>query len=497
MSAVRSQLPILQVLVPLLGAVLVAFMRRGTSAFALTLVVSWVLPFIAVAMLLQVLATGPISYQLGGWRPPIGIEYRVDVLNAMLLTLISVVGAVIAPYARRSVALEIDASKQAWFYCMYLLCLTGLLGVTITGDAFNAFVFLEVSSLSTYVLIAMGPDRRALLAAFQYLIMGTIGATFYVIGVGFLYLLTGSLNLVDIAARLAALGPEQNQAVIAALAFIIVGVSLKLALFPLHAWLPNAYAYAPSWATVFLAATATKVAIYLLVRYYFAIFGVAIDIRALPVTEVLVVLSIAAMIVASFVAVFETNLKRMLAYSSVAQIGYITLGIGLANQSGLTGGLVHIINHAMMKAALFLAAGAIFYRVGTVQLKELAGIGRKMPLTMATFAVAGFGLVGTPGTAGFISKWYLAVGALDKGWWVLVFFIVGSSLIALVYIGRVLEAAWLREPCPEVANASDPPLSMMLPMIVLVIATIYFGIDTDWTARIASTAALSLLGGLR
>ena len=136
----------------------------------------------------------------------------------------------------------------------------------------------------------------------------------------------------------------------------------------------------------------------------------------------------------------------MLAYSSVAQIGYITLGIGLANQAGLTGGLVHIVNHALMKAALFLAVGAIFFRVGTVQLSDLAGIGRKMPLTMAAFTIAGFGLVGTPGTAGFISKWYLALGALDKGWWVLVFLIVASSLIALVYVGRVLEVVWLREP---------------------------------------------------
>ncbi|MPZ37486.1 MAG: monovalent cation/H+ antiporter subunit D family protein [Rhizobiales bacterium] len=497
MSAVRSQLPILQVLVPLLGAVLVAFLRRGTSAFALTLVVSWILPFVAGAMLLQVLATGPISYALGGWAPPIGIEYRVDVLNAMVLMLVSTVGAVIMPFAYRSVAFELDDSKEAWFYSMYLLCLAGLLGVAVTGDAFNAFVFLEISSLSTYVLIAMGPDRRALLSAFQYLIMGTIGATFYVIGVGFLYVLTGSLNMVDIAARLATVGPDQGQAVLTALAFITVGLSLKLALFPLHAWLPNAYTYAPSWATAFLAATATKVAIYLLVRYYFSIFGVAIDIRSLPIGDFIVGLSIAAMLVASFVAVFETNLKRMLAYSSVAQIGYITLGIGLANQAGLTGGLVHIVNHALMKAALFLAVGAMFYRAYTVELKDLAGIGRKMPLTTAAFTIAGFGLVGTPGTAGFISKWYLAVGALDKGWWLLVFLIVGSSLIALVYVGRVLEVVWLREPSVEIAKVRDPPLSMMAPLIVLTIATIYFGFDTEWTAGVASTAAKSLLGGLR
>jgi multicomponent Na+:H+ antiporter subunit D len=497
MRAVWPHLPVLQVVIPLLGALLAGFLRRGTTAFALALVVSWIMPFVAGAMLWQVLSTGPISYHLGGWEPPWGIEYRVDALNAFVLVLVSTVGAVIMPFARRSVSFEIERTREAWFYCMYLLCLTGLLGIAVTGDAFNAFVFLEISSLSTYVLIALGPDRRALLSAFQYLIMGTIGATFYVIGIGLLYLLTGSLNMADIAARLGPAWADRSHAVVAALAFLTVGISLKLALFPLHIWLPNAYAYAPSWVTAFLSATATKVAIYLLIRFYFSIFGVAIDFRALPIAEIIIALSLAAMFVASFIAVFEKNLKRMLAYSSVAQIGYITLGIGLANQAGLTGGLVHIVNHALMKAALFLAAGAIFYRGCTMQLNELAGIGRKMPLTMTAFTIAGFGLIGTPGTAGFISKWYLAVGALDKGWWVLVFLIVGSSLIALVYIGRVLEIAWLREASPAIAQASDPPLSMLLPLIVLTTATVYFGFDTTWTAGVASTVAKTLLGGLR
>jgi multicomponent Na+:H+ antiporter subunit D len=417
-------------------------------------------------------------------------------LSGFVLMLIATVGAVTIPFAYRSVAREIAEDRQAWFYCMYLLCLAGLLGITVTGDAFNAFVFLEISSLATYVLIALGRDRRALLAAFQYLIMGTIGATFYVIGVGLLYLLTGTLNMVDIAARLGAAWPDHSRAVIAALAFVTVGVSLKLALFPLHTWLPNAYAYAPSWITAFLAATATKVAIYLLLRFFFSIFGVAIDLRALPTTEIIVALSIAAMLVASFIAVFETNLKRMLAYSSVAQIGYITLGVGLVNQAGLTGGLAHIANHAIMKAALFLAIGAVFYRLGTVELADLAGAGRRMPLTMAAFTIAGFGLVGTPGTAGFISKWYLAVGALDKGWWALVIVIVASSLLALVYVGRVLEVAWMREP-PANSRARDPPPSMLVPAGVFAAATVYLGLDTEWTVGIAGTVAKSLLAGLR
>ena len=186
MSAVLAHLPALQVVIPLLGALLAGLLRRGGTAFALTLIVSWISPLISGAMLWQVLTSGPISYHLGGWEPPFGIEYRVDLLNAFVLMLVSASGAVIVPFARRSVDFEIAEDKEAWFYCMYLLCLTGLLGIAVTGDAFNVFVFLEISSLSTYVLIALGSDRRALLAAFQYLIMGTIGATFYVIGVGFI-----------------------------------------------------------------------------------------------------------------------------------------------------------------------------------------------------------------------------------------------------------------------------------------------------------------------
>ena len=494
MSEIFTQLPALQVVVPLFGALLAALSRRGRTAYVLALIVSWLMPVISSLLLWQALTAGPISYHLGGWPPPWGIEYRIDAFNGLVLMMISAVGALIMPFAYRSVADEIDADKQAWFYSMYLLCLTGLLGIAATGDAFNAFVFLEVSSLSAYVLIGLGRDRRALLASFQYLIMGTIGATFYVIGIGLLYTVTGSLNIFDIGARLASAFAVQPNAVFAALGFIAVGLGLKLALFPLHVWLPNAYAYAPSVVTAFLAATATKVAVYLLVRFAFGVFGQALDFHALPVADFILALSVAAMYVAAFVAIFETNLKRMLAYSSVSQIGYITLGIGIANKTGLTGSIVHLVNHAMMKGALFLALGAVVFRIGSVKLDDLAGIGRRMPLTMAAFTVAGFGLVGTPGTVGFISKWYLAIGALDAGNWFLVFLIVGSSLMALVYVGRVVEVVWFRDTGPAAANASDPPLSMLVPLLLLAAAVIYFGIDTNFTVGIAGQAAALLLG---
>ena len=492
---VKAHLPALQIVVPMFGAVICGFLRRGALAWALTLIVSWMAAAISTELLRQVLANGTISYALGGWAPPVGIEYRVDVIAAFTLFLVSWSSSIILIFARKSIEEEIEVRSRSWLYCMYLLCLTGLLGITVTGDAFNAFVFMEVSSLAMYTLIAMGKHRRALLSAYQYLIMGTIGATFYIIGVGMLFTITGSLNFVDIAQRLATSGMERPA--IAGLAFLTVGISLKLALFPLHAWLPNAYAYAPSAVTAFLAGTATKVAIYLLMRIFFTVYGGSAIFKSLPISEILMLLSVAAMIGASLVAVFQDNVKRVLAYSSVAQVGYITLGIALANQSGLTAASIHMFNHAVMKTALFLAIGAAIYRVGTLRLHDLDGIGPRMPLTMIAIVIGGLGLVGTPGTAGFISKYYLAMGALDRGWWWLVFIIVASSFIAILYSGRLIEAIWFREPSEFAKQASDPPLSMLLPILFLTVAVVWFGFDTRLSVDVASKAAEVLLGGVK
>lgn len=490
---IAANLPAIQVALPLFAALVCALVRRGWLAWYIALLASWTMPVVAVMLLLQVMDTGTISYAMGGWVPPIGIEYRVDMLSGFVLMLISVVGAIMLPYANLSVESEIGEGKRAWFYSLYLLCLAGLLGITITGDAFNAFVFLEVSSLATYAMISLGSDRRALLAAYQYLIVGTIGATFYVIAIGILYSMTGTLNMVDLAGRIGEV--ESVRPIFAALAFLTVGVSLKFALFPLHSWLPNAYAYAPTFATAFLAATATKAAVYLILRFFFTVYGVSLVFRHPMMQEMLLVLSVIAMFAASIVAVFQENIKRMLAYSSVAQIGYITLGISLVNQNGLTGGIVHLANHAVTKGALFLAIGGIVYRMGAARIGDFTGIGRKMPLTMAGFVIAGLSIIGVPGTAGFISKWYLAIGALDAGKWWLVILLVLSSLIAVMYIGRIVEIAYFREPKGKALEATDMPLSMLIPTWVMILATIYFGFETSWTVDIASQAASALLAG--
>jgi multicomponent Na+:H+ antiporter subunit D len=295
------------------------------------------------------------------------------------------------------------------------------------------------------------------------------------------------------AERLAQAGATRP--VLAALAFITVGLSLKLALFPLHLWLPNAYAYAPSAATALLAATATKVSVYVLLRFYFTVFGAGLVVEALPVPEILIGLSIAAIVTASLVALWQADFKRLLAYSSVAQIGYITLGIGLATRDGLTAAVVHLFNHGITKGALFMLVGGIALRAGGVGFERLQGLARAMPVTCLGVTLAGLSLIGVPGTAGFISKWYLVLGALQAGHWWLAGLVVLTSLIAVAYVWRFVEAAYLSEPPAGQARAGEAPWSMLVVSWALVAACIWFGFDTSFTVEGARRAALLMLGG--
>ena len=487
-----SHLPILQVIVPLMAAPLCLLLRRPSLVWLFALFASGAAFVISILLLQQVMASGVISYELGGWEAPWGIEYRIDKLNAFLLLIISAISTVVLIAAHTSIEKEIPAEKHTLFYVLYLLSLTGMLGIVSTGDAFNVFVFLEVSSLSAYALIALGKDRRALWAAYQYLIMGTIGATFILIGIGLMYQMTGTLNMEDLSQRL----PEvaHTRTVIAAFAFVIVGVCLKLALFPLHFWLPNAYAYAPSIVTAFFAATATKVAIYLLIRFTFSVFGVSFSFTTLPLQDLFLVLGLIGIFAASSVAIYQHNVKHIFAYSSIAQVGYIIVGLSISTVSGLTATLLHLFNHALMKSAIFLALGAVVYRLGNTQLSSFHGLGRQMPLTMAALVIGGLSLIGVPLTVGFISKWYLLTALIDNGWWPVAALILLGSVLAVIYVWRIVEVAYFKEPLIGAKPVKEAPLLFLIPIWTLIIANIYFGIDSRLSLTVAQSAAESLFG---
>ena len=486
-----SQLPALQVVIPLIAAPLCVVLRNKEIACLLSQVVSILSFIISLILIQQVLNLGSISYALGGWLAPIGIEYKVDILNAFILVIITGISSIVTTYSKKSIEYEIDSEKIYLFYTGFLLMFSGLLGMTITGDAFNVFVFIEISSLSSYAMIAMGKDRRAVSASFTYLVMGTVGATFFLIGVGLMYAMTGTLNMADLAERLPKV--YDTKAILVSFAFISIGILLKLALFPLHLWLPNAYTYAPSVVSAFLSATATKVAIYVLIRFGYTVFGSDFVFIKYPTTEILAALAIIAIVVCSLVAIFQTNIKRLLAFSSLAQVGYIILGISFNNLNGLTAAIVHIFNHAISKGALFLAMGCVALILGSVNIRDISGLGKKMPFTAFAIVIGGLSLIGVPLTAGFISKWYLILGALDKGWWPLAVILLLTSLLALVYVWRVVEVMYFRSSSSEY-KIKEAPLSMIIPMYILVAMTIYFGIETSFSAGLATEAAKFILG---
>jgi multicomponent Na+:H+ antiporter subunit D len=476
---------------PLMAAPICLILRSARAAWVLALIVTWGALAASVLLLMHVIDHGTISYAIGNWAPPWGIEYRIDLLSGMVLVTVSAVGALSMIFARRSVAAEVPSDRVYLFYAMYLLCFTGLMGIPITGDAFNLFVFLEISSLSSYVLISLGRDRRALMAAFRYLIMGTLGATFYIIGVGLMYMMTGTLNIADLAARIPDLVHVRTIQV--ALAFLTVGISLKLALFPLHLWLPNAYTFAPTVVTIFLAATATKVAVYVLIRIVYTVFNGPVTFAAMPINEMLVVLGVLSMLGGALTAIWETNVKRMLAFSSISQIGYMVLGLGLAQISGLAGSIVHIFNHAMIKAILFMAIGCVVFRVGSSDLAAIRGFGKRMPVTAACVVVGGLSLVGAPLTLGFITKWLLLQGALEKGWWWVAVSIVVASLLALVYVWRLVSTAYMYAPTDRVSVATEAPPEMLLALVVLTITTVAIAIDGSLVGDFALATAKQLL----
>lgn len=495
---VTTEAPVALIVLPLIMAVICAILPKEKMAWLIVLITTLICSVLSFIVLQEVMTKGVIDYALGGWDPPLGIAFRIDGLNAPVLLLISLIGVVCSIYALRSVSAEIEPKKRAPFYAAFLVSFAGLLGMVVTGDAFNVFVFLEVSSISTYVLVAMGAsrDRRALDSAYSYLILGSIGATFFVIGVGFLYMQTGTLNMLDMANILRE--SESTRVTQVAFAFIVVGLGLKLAMFPLHLWLPGAYAYAPTFVTAFLAATATKAALYLLLRFVFTIFDPTADFIISALTWLLAVLGVIGMFAASFQAIFQTDARRLLAYSSVAQVGYMLLGVGIGTIAGVTAGYVHLIGHAVTKGALFLCLGAFWYQFGITRVSDFKGLGKTMPWTMGAFTVAGLSLIGVPLTIGFQSKLAILQAAADKGWWWAVAAIVFTSILALIYIGRMLEAAWLQER-PQVDGVDvatrEAPVSMLIAMWTLAISCVVFGVNASWPLDLAGRAASVIMGG--
>jgi multicomponent Na+:H+ antiporter subunit D len=478
-----EQFAALVIVVPLIASFFVPLIGWWKKELCYPWVVAvLVVPFISsLAVLNTVMTTGKFSYRLGGWAPPWGIEYVLDHLSAFVLVIVTFISLIVAIYSKKSVEDELP-EKTVPFYTLFLLLVTGLLGIVITGDVFNLFVFLEISALSCYALIAIG-EEGAPMASFNYIIIGTIGACFYLLGVGYLYIATGSLNMGDLAHILPDL--YHSKVILIAFAFFTVGVAVKAGLFPLHIWLPDAYCTAPSAVSALIAPLMTKVAAYVMIRVMFTVFQPHFSVDIVPVFAILGWLSVFAIFFGGIKALAQTDLKRMLVYIVVAEVGYIVIGVSVANRMGLTGAVLHIMNDAVMMACLFLVVGAIFYKTGTRDIHQLRYLNKKMPFTMAAFTITALSMVGIPPACGFFSKWYLILGSIEAGQWVWAATLLCSSLINAVLFFRVIECAYFKPMEPVYAHdggtdeeiqRDEAPLTMLVPIVIMAAGVILLGL---------------------
>ena len=478
-----EQAPILIVVIPLICALLTPLVGWLRKSFCypwviLSLTISTIC---SLLVLNTVIHQGVIHYYLGGWLPPWGIEYVVDHLNALMLVLVSGTALLVAVYSKRSLEQEIP-DRIIYFYTVFLLQVTGFLGIVITGDLFNLYVFLEIASLAGYALIAIGEDG-APLASFRYVVLGTVGACFYLLAVGYLYIVTGSLNMADLSRIL----PELygSRVVLVAFAFFLVGIALKMALFPLHVWLPDAYTKAPSTASLLLAPLMTKVAIYVMIRIMFTVFKPHFSIELLPVTQIMLWIGIIAIFAGAIMALAQVDFKRMLCYIIVAEVGYMVGGIGVANAVAIKGAILHIMNDVVMTLGLFAVAGIISYKMRHHNLSDFSGLFKKMPFTMAALVTVALSIVGVPPTCGFFSKWYLIQGAIMAGSWVFVVALLFSSLINIILFFRIFEIGYYGfnetdeahgHGHEESAVINEAPLSMLIPTYIVAALIIFIGL---------------------
>jgi len=449
--------------------------RWARKASAPALIASLSLALVmAIYLLFQVLQVGEFTYYMGGWPPPYGIEFRLDLIRVYMLLVVLAVSLWIMVYALKDLEHELKTEVMGWYYTLYALVVGSMAGIALTNDLFNLFVLMEICAISACAIISVKEDRACLEASFKYLILSAMGTGCFLLGVAMIYMVTGQMNYDLVNAALPEAVELYPNNMFAASALFIVAFGTKAALFPLHVWLPDAHASAPSPSSAMLSGLVIKIYAFALFIMFYQLFPRPL-LESIPLNEILLWLASMGIMFGSIFAMVQVDLKKMLAYSSIGQIGYVFLGIGLDDTIAITGGFYHLLVHAIMKSMLFMCAGVIIYSTGIRQIKQLGGIGQVLPITMFAFTIGSASMIGIPGTGGLISKWYLALGALEIGRPIFVVIILASSLLNAVYYMPIIVNAFMQQEQFEY-QVKPVPRQMLIPLFVGVAALVFLGV---------------------
>jgi multicomponent Na+:H+ antiporter subunit D len=478
-----NQLPVILFLLPFATAICMPMVgqkaRRSCRPLALTAVFAMFVA--AVFNLWFVLEHGETRYAFGGWPistslpdHPLGIEWVNDGLASIMLVALSFLGWLCLYYS--GPVIPSLGGRVVLYYTLVLMLISGLAGIVLAGDIFNVFVFLEVAALSAYALVGI-PGGRALIVAFRYLILGTLGASFYLLGVVFFYATTGTLNMADIAQQIAD-KPElmTSKAIIGGTTFMFIGFGIKMALFPLHGWLPGAYTRAPESVSPLLAALMTKVALYGWVRIMFWVLGAGAEIGQFHILTLLGGLGAFAAVVGALLALSQEEVKRMFAYGGISHVGLILIGVSQGNQTGFAGSMFYLINDAVMQAGCFFIAGAAIHQHGARMVSDMSSI-RRSPWLIGSLIVLAMSMIGIPPTGGFFGKWHIILGAIQAGNYLAVAAVVLATLLTMAYFQRLLVSIFGDSPPSDAASELHPSLRRSVGLTAAVI--IVLGVCSD------------------
>ena len=494
----HHHLPIILFLLPFATAICMPMVgsRRRHWCRPMALTAIFAMCVAAAINLKLVVENGETRYAFGGWPispslpdHPLGIEWVNDGLASVMLVVLSSLAWLCLIYA--GPLAKSLGKREVLYYTLILLLISGLAGIVLAGDIFNVFVFLEVAALSAYALVGI-PGGRSLIVAFRYLILGTLGASFYLLGVVFLYASTGTLNMEDMARQMAD-NPElmTSKAVIAGTTFIFIGFGIKMALFPLHGWLPGAYTRAPDSISPLLAALMTKVALFGWVRMMFWVLGAHAEFGQIHVLTLLGGLGALAAVVGALLALSQDNVKRMFAYGGISHIGLILLGMSEGNQTGFAGSMFYLINDAVMQAGVFFIAGAAIHHYGARTIDEMSSL-RRSPWMIGALIVLALSMIGIPPTGGFFGKWHIILGALEAGNYLSVTAVVVATLLTMAYFQRMFIRIFAdREELPTSANDELDP-SLKLSIGLAAVAVIVLGLLSDPIVKFFREAAATV-----
>lgn len=474
------------------AAIFSAFAKMSFYYLKRLIVVNLTIVWTLAAMLFnKVLKEGSFRYNFGDWHQVLGVQLYIDELAVFMMMFILTLACLIIVYSLKDIEHEIEPKQFSRYYTLVFLMLFSMLGLTFSNDMFNMFIFMEILSIASCSIISIKNSKGNMLASFRYLILNTLGSLSVLMGIALIYMVTGQLNMIEIHREISVVWQHYSTNIMMALGFIIIGFSTKAAIFPLHVWLPDAHSVAPTPSSALLSGIVVKVYIFAIIKLLFRVMGVPI-VSELGIPTAITYLAALGTIMGSIFAIAQKDIKRMLAYSSVAQIGYIFLGVGLATKAGLEFAMFHIVSHGLIKTALFLSAGAIIYQTEKRDIRKLDGIAYEMPVTMMVFSIAALGMIGIPGTSGFMSKIFLGMVVLQEGKAFYLFIIILSSFLNAFYYIPIITSAFMKSDDDAKVLNDKIPKRMKIPMIIVILMSIAIGFYPQIITVIIEIAVKSL-----